>query len=214
MSRVRGIFFVSVLATMLLLAACGDKSSGGQATPEPLASSAPAAPTAQWDSLLDQTLALEDENAALQVKVGGLTQEFQQQVANASGPETLASALKMMDKLAGSMGAMKDNVTALSALWDEMAALDVSAAHTTYAGQQKAIAELQLENLDLSLDFFAKERDMLDRLAKAETEAEVNDVAGELSELLTGYAADISELSARIEDEKQTSERFYKESDL
>jgi hypothetical protein len=208
MSRLPGVLLLSLVVVLLLaLTGCGSQPKADQATPQTPAASQSAGSTDEWNTLLDQTLALENENAALQTEMSQLVQKFQGKLASASGAETVRSALKLLADAADRVDESKKNSESLSATWDEMAALNVSEAHNTYAGQQKKIAELQMQLDDLMTGFFAKERDVITQIAEAKTQADAEDASNKLGQLVTKFSADVAKLSARMEELKQEARK-------
>jgi hypothetical protein len=217
MSRLLRISCVSLLVLFLLtVAACGGTTTtGGEASPTAAASGAPSAsPSAgqsdQWKSQLQEAFALEDKNAAVQSKMGARLQAFATRLQNASSLKAIKSTLDLLEQGDGFVLQMKDNSASLVALWDEMAALGIDEAHTTYAGQQKEIAELGVQNSELLHRMFMAEGKAIVQLTKANSEKEANKAMTQLQNAMMRYSVKVSKLGAQINELKQASDEYYK----
>jgi hypothetical protein len=121
----------------LCLAACGTQTEQA-ASPEPLPTSATTALSGDADGLVAQAkaLAAKTNDLGMELWEGQMFEVVLAPNAAAAGPE-LAKARALLDE-------MRTNQTSIVALLDQVVRLDVSEELTTYAGQQREIAELQL----------------------------------------------------------------------
>jgi len=204
MSRLLTALLACVVVTLLLaVAGCGDQTETEKTTPEATATTPSTASGDDWSSLLAEVRTLEDENAALETELGELMDglDFED-----PSPEAAAAALPRLKDARAVVGEAKENFASLTALWDEMARLNISEQNNTYAGQQKKIAELDARTTVLMDKIFATLEDMLSHL----TTLSVAD-----SERLQNRISDLSAtgngLEMRINELKQASEQYYNE---
>ena len=95
MSRLRRALLACLVTVLLLaVAGCGDQTESEKATPMATVTTQSSASSDEWDRLLDQARALEDENAALEAKLPQLMGKLQG--VDDPTPKKIAAALKAM----------------------------------------------------------------------------------------------------------------------
>ena len=137
----RSSILPAVILMTLGLAACGIQSAAiPSASPELQATSASSRP-GDADALMAQAKALATKTNDLGMLLweGQMFEVVLAENAAAAEPQ-LAKARALLDEMA-------ENERAIAALLDQVAQLDVSEELRTYAGQQKEIAELQLQGI-------------------------------------------------------------------
>ncbi len=208
MSRLRRALLACLVTVLLLaVAGCGDRDESEKATPMATVTTQSSASSDEWDRLLDQARALEDENAALEAKLPQLMGKLQG--VDDPTPKKIAAALKAMKEGRALSGKAKANFASLTALWDEMANLNISEENTMYAGQQKEIAELDARTTVLADRFFAKLVKMLSQW-RTISEADAVKLGQEANAAMTKG----NELQSRIDELKQASEQYFKDNGL
>jgi hypothetical protein len=144
------ILLVAILLALSLVA-CGSQTEAvPAASPEPLAASASSVPSSGTDALMAQAKALAQKTNDLGSELweGQMFEVVLAENAAAAKPE-LAKARAILEKMAA-------NEKSIATLLDQVVELDVSEELTTYAGQQKEIAELQLQGIAPQKDLLAK----------------------------------------------------------
>jgi hypothetical protein len=189
-----------LVALLLAVAACGDQTDTEQAaTPGATEASQPADPADEADRLMAEVKELAKSTNDLMGTLweGQMFEVVLATSAAAAKPE-LAKARKMEDEIAA-------NEKSIAALLDRVAKLGVSEELTTYAGQQKEIAELLLLGV-------AKENDLLDKIETAYREKGKVSQA-ELEKLFT-EPSDPDDPLMHIEEKGLASIKYFKKSGL
>jgi hypothetical protein len=170
--------------------------------------------TAQYDRLSSRIAVLQDRsvalqhqdrlanNAALKTVIGKLMGT----VRGDPSPKEIAALLPAIKHTRNLIAKQSKNSASLTRLWDKATRLDISEAHTTYGGQQKKLAELDLQMGANLSEFFAKLRMLATRWTTLSAADKL-----ELRQEISDVTAKGDELRLRADRLQRASQQYYEE---
>ncbi|MFA4965122.1 MAG: hypothetical protein WC709_05725 [Thermoleophilia bacterium] len=163
---------------------------------------------AEANSLVDQANAIQSQTRALDAQIG---EKIKKVFAIDPADENAADALPMLAEARAALVRMTDNTRSVAALWGQVASLGVSEEATTYAAQQKDIAETSLRYHGVTSDLLTRFQTLYDpgKLGKL-SKAELRTLYRELTDL----EAQSGELDAQLTEMEQASQRYFDEHDV
>jgi len=124
---------------------------------------------------------------------------------------TTKDVRKATPMLAAAQAALELDKTAVQkvvSLTEQISALDVDSEMKTYVGQQKAIAQLLVQERGITSDLLATLKELYDpNKASKYTQAELDKLTGKVNDLI----AQDSALQSRIAEKQGASEQYFKD---
>jgi hypothetical protein len=157
------------------------------------------------NKLVDQMNVLVGKSNSLESQISKLVEE-----TNKIDPTSkdVAKAPAMIAEAQTKLDQDKTNTKAVISLLDQITALDVSGEMKTYANQQKAIAELEVQELGLTDDLLATFRQLYDpKKAKDYTQAQLDELTNKANDTIAKDNALLSEISGK----QGASDQFFKD---
>lgn len=170
------------------------------------AASPSADPTAEAKSLIEQVGALAAKSGPLDEQIGELMAKVGE-IAPASA--NAADALPIIADVVATLGKMTKDEKAAAALWGKVAELDVGEESKTYAGQQKELMDLRVQEDALNVRLLAKLKTMYGKYSELGSAESVK-----LVQKVAEIGAKLNKLESRIDLKERASEQYFEDNQL